>query len=331
MDKILTIAVAVYNIENYLDQCLSSFADDRLKNSLEVLVINDGSKDSSLEIANKYKRNYLEIFTIIDKQNGGYGTTFYEGFKNASGKYYKVVDGDDYVDTESLILLIDKLQTFDVDVCFTKSKKFDSHSGKINGELTNLQSGYLSDTVYPIEKFSSNTLFFHISNVVFRTSLLRENNISVGDRYYVDLEYNFYPLFYAKNVVFFDLSVTNYRVNQTDNSSCFKNLIKNAEQYAIAGKRLIGFYTQHKTLPFANSIYVSQYLALQLNVCYYYYFLNPINSSTKMKMLELNSILQSHPEIECNLPVKLFLKSHRTYRFISIVCRIRLFFKSFCG
>ena len=74
MGKILSIAVPSYNVEKYLNKCLDSFSDDRLKDGLEVLIVNDGSTDRTEEIANAYVERYPEIFQLINKENGGHGS-----------------------------------------------------------------------------------------------------------------------------------------------------------------------------------------------------------------------------------------------------------------
>ena len=65
MEPVLSVAVACYNVENYINKCLTSFSDDRFRNRVQVIVVNDGSKDSTLSIAQKYAAEYPEIFDII--------------------------------------------------------------------------------------------------------------------------------------------------------------------------------------------------------------------------------------------------------------------------
>lgn len=94
--KILTVTVPMYNVESYIDQCLKSFVVPGAEEKLEVLVVNDGSPDHSRDIAQKYTEKYPSIFRIIDKENGGHGSTINRGIEEAKGKYFKVVDGDDW-------------------------------------------------------------------------------------------------------------------------------------------------------------------------------------------------------------------------------------------
>ena len=90
MNKILTIIIPTYNMEKYLRRCLDSLIiDEEGMKQLEVLVINDGSKDSSSQIAHEYQDKYPDTFRVIDKENGNYGSCINRGLKEATGKYVK--------------------------------------------------------------------------------------------------------------------------------------------------------------------------------------------------------------------------------------------------
>lgn len=131
MDKILTIIIPTYNMSEYLDTCLKSLIIE--SNLLEVLIINDGSKDNSLDIAKKYEKKYPHIFRTIDKPNGNYGSCVNRGLKEATGKYVKVLDADDKFNTESLTNLIDIASKTVVDAFITDFSKF-----HINGREDNV-------------------------------------------------------------------------------------------------------------------------------------------------------------------------------------------------
>ena len=83
--KILTLAVPTYNMEPYLEKCVRSCMCDN-KHLLEVLIVNDGSTDGSSTIAHKLQSEYPEIVTVIDKENGNYGTCVNRAISEAQGK-----------------------------------------------------------------------------------------------------------------------------------------------------------------------------------------------------------------------------------------------------
>ena len=102
MDKILTVVIPTYNMEKLLDKCLTSLIvnDKELMNQLEVLVVIDGAKDRSSEIAHSYEIKFPNTFRVIDKENGNYGSCVNRGLNEALGKYIKILDADDWFDSK---------------------------------------------------------------------------------------------------------------------------------------------------------------------------------------------------------------------------------------
>lgn len=98
MDKALTVIVPVYNMEKYIRQCLESLVIGEALDRIEVLVVLDGSKDGSAEIAYEFVEQYPDTFRIIYKANGGHGSAINTGLMMASGEYVKILDSDDWVE-----------------------------------------------------------------------------------------------------------------------------------------------------------------------------------------------------------------------------------------
>ena len=95
---LLTVSVAAYNVEKYIENTLECFQDPALAGLVEVLVTDDGGSDSTMEIAGRIAKEYPEIFILCHKENGGWGSTVNYGLARAKGKYFKLLDGDDVVD-----------------------------------------------------------------------------------------------------------------------------------------------------------------------------------------------------------------------------------------
>ena len=94
MKPILSVVVPSYNVEQYLDKGLTSYSDDRFNGRLEIIVVNDGSKDKTQEIAEGYAKRFPNIFKVINKENGGHGSAVNAGIDNATGKYFRIIDGE---------------------------------------------------------------------------------------------------------------------------------------------------------------------------------------------------------------------------------------------
>ena len=99
--KILSIIVPSYNVEKYLEHTLKSFVEETVLEEIEIIIVDDGSLDHTKYIAEKFCKKYSNTFRLISKKNGGHGSTINCGIEAAIGKYFKVVDGDDWVNTES--------------------------------------------------------------------------------------------------------------------------------------------------------------------------------------------------------------------------------------
>lgn len=98
--KVLTVAIPCYNSQEYMKKAIESVlpgGDD-----VEIIVVDDGSKDNTKEIGAQYEKQYPGIVKLISKENGGHGSAVNAGLANASGVYYKVLDSDDWFDKKSL-------------------------------------------------------------------------------------------------------------------------------------------------------------------------------------------------------------------------------------
>ena len=94
--KLLSIIIPTYNMAELLPRCLDSLVTAQGADAtLEAVVVNDGSKDNSLAVAQDYQKRYPNIITVIDKPNGNYGSTINAALPVAKGKYVKVLDSDD--------------------------------------------------------------------------------------------------------------------------------------------------------------------------------------------------------------------------------------------
>lgn len=121
MSKKVSVIVTVYNMEKYIKQCLDSIVNQTYKN-IEILIINDGSTDSSLKIINQYKKNYTNI-KIFNQQNGGPSMAKNVGLRNAMGDYILFVDADDWIDMDFVEKLMLTAQEDDLDILFFDSIK----------------------------------------------------------------------------------------------------------------------------------------------------------------------------------------------------------------
>lgn len=93
--KLLTVTIPCYNSQEYMEKCIKSLLPGGSR--VQIVIIDDGSKDATGEIADRYAAQYPDIVTVVHQPNGGHGEGINQGLKHAQGKYFKVVDSDDWV------------------------------------------------------------------------------------------------------------------------------------------------------------------------------------------------------------------------------------------
>ena len=216
--KILTISVAAYNVEKYIKKTLDSLIDDEILNKIEVIVVDDGSTDNTLSIIKDYESKFPNTFKVIHKANAGYGSTVNHSIKNANGKYFKLLDGDDWYDTNGLKRLVDELEKTNVDIVFNSFCK--SIKGKTILGI-DFNSKYFGREFGIDELDIDEGIPMHA--VTYKTSVLNESGLILKEnRLYTDNYYVSIPLVKVENVKFLSFPVYYYRLGlsgQTMNRS----------------------------------------------------------------------------------------------------------------
>ena len=215
MDKVLTFSVAAYNVEKFLNQLLDSIVAAELNDKIEVLVVNDGSKDRTVEITQEYEAKYPEMIHLVNKENGGHGSTINKGIELATGKYFRALDGDDWVDSESLKKVIAELEKTDADlVAVDYIDAFEDGNTELC-TMSNLKGG----TTYPFDEIVDKIDWVTYHYTIYKTSLLKEHNIRLTEHcFYVDSEFCLYPIPYVNEVLYLDTPLYCYRLGYAEQS-----------------------------------------------------------------------------------------------------------------
>lgn len=212
MEKILTISVAAYNVAKYLEKTLDSIVESKeILEALEIIIVNDGSIDKTLEIAQRYEKKYPNTVKVIDKANAGYGSTINASIKSAKGKYYRLLDGDDWFETENLPQYVESLREHDEDMIVTPYKKVDELTGNIEEIFKNTRL-YKENT---IEKLQDNHICMHEISV--KTENIRRICIT-ENCFYTDNEYVVDVILHSKTVAYLDTLIYCYRVGNVEQS-----------------------------------------------------------------------------------------------------------------
>lgn len=239
-NKVLSVVVPTYNMEAYLPRCLDSLTREDVPDTLEVIVVNDGSKDRSLEIAKEYQAKRPDIIQIIDKPNGHYGSCINAALKVATGKYFRILDADDWFDTSALVSFLNTIKAYDVDLIFSPKN-----------EIANSRKKLVSSTILTPGKIYSKNDFdklnckkllsiLTIHSISYKLQLLKEAKLQLQTGIcYTDTEFYAYPLRLSKALVFFDIPVYNYFIGREDQSTNRDVFFNNRAQFFLVQKRIL--------------------------------------------------------------------------------------------
>lgn len=228
MKKLLTITVPAYNAEKYLNKCLDSFLLDKVMHQLDVIIVNDGSTDRTQQIAERYRDQYPGTFRVINKENGGHGSAINAGINVAWGKYFKVVDADDWVITKNLPILLEELDQTQADVVLTHFHTVHMMDGFITPiQMKNICFG----RVYSLEEFIAEgkdariCCMFH--GVMYRKEFYQNCGLKLPEKvFYEDQDFVTIPFKNAHSILPLDIFFYQYLIGNTEQSVSDINQVK---------------------------------------------------------------------------------------------------------
>ncbi len=244
MEKLITFTVPCYNSAAYMRHCVDTLlsAGERA----EIILVDDGSvKDETPAICDEYAEKYPTIVRAIHQENGGHGEGVNQGVRNATGIFFKVVDSDDWVDTDALAKVLDKLQEF-VD----KGTQLDLMLFNYVYEHAedNSQHTVRYTNVFPQNRVFSwkNTRPFRpdqnilMHSVIYRTQVLRDCGVVLPKHtFYVDNIFVYQPLPYVKTMYYMDVDLYRYFIGREDQSVNEKVMITRVDQQLRVTRHMI--------------------------------------------------------------------------------------------
>lgn len=242
-NKILTVAICAYNMEKYIERALKSCILDNNMERLEVLILNDGSTDGTALISKKYCENYPSTFILVNKENGGWGTNINKAVELATGKYFKILDADDWFETNTLSELLAILDKEDVDMVLTNHQEGtpdfmkinEHHWGKYHKKILRQED---------IDVF----LVLSIWDVAFKTKVVQEHHIELPSKmFYTDTMFSVQCMFGVKTIFFYDRVLYNYYFGRADQSVSIENQKKHyKEAVAVVQETVIRYIAKRQ-------------------------------------------------------------------------------------
>ena len=244
--KLLSIAIPCYNSEAYMEKCVESLLVGGVE--VEILIVNDGSKDRTAEIADAYAKKYPTIIKAVHQENGGHGEAVNAGLRNATGLYFKVVDSDDWVDKEAYLKILKTLEDLlrgPVTVDLLISNFVYEKQGAVRKKVMQYRKCLPVEQVFGWSemKHMPKGKYLLMHSMIYRTQMLHECGLELPKHtFYVDNLFAFEPLPYVKNMYYVDVNFYRYFIGRDDQSVNEKVMIGRIDQQIRVNKRMVDVY-----------------------------------------------------------------------------------------
>lgn len=269
-EKTLTIIIPCYNTSKLLPKALDSILKYPAQiEDLEVLVVNDGSKDSTLSVAQEYADRYPSIIRAIDKPNGGWGSVINHAIPLATGKYLRVLDSDDWLNEDEFPAYMELLRSCNTDVVATNCREIYADNSYKDFIFNNNQI----DKTYSFDDFLKNNDYIHnlnLSIVTMKRSILDNSDYNIPERYYADIPFIMYPLRDVQTIYFSNLNIYRYWKGNEGQSTSLIGYNSHLTDFINVVENLIVFYEVNKaklTRP-RLAMYETDFSRL-IDFCYY--------------------------------------------------------------
>jgi glycosyltransferase involved in cell wall biosynthesis len=225
-----------------MEKCIESILPGG--EDVEIIIVDDGSKDRTAEIADDFARRFPSIVKAVHQENGGHGEAVNTGLAHATGLYFKVVDSDDWVDPDSYRQILDRLRELvaagtSIDM-FLANYVYEKEGAKHKKVMR--QTGFPTDRVFSwndVRRFHKGH-YILMHSVIYRTMLLRECGLRLPDHtFYVDNIYVYKPLPYVHTMYYMDVDFYRYFIGRDDQSVNEKVMISRIDQQIKVNKIMI--------------------------------------------------------------------------------------------
>ncbi len=268
--KYLTFAIPSYNSESYMKKaidCALWGGED-----VEVIIVNDGSQDKTSEIAHEYQEKYPSIVKVIDQKNGGHGEAVNTGLAHATGKYFKVLDSDDWLEEKAYRKILEKLKEFEsssveIDMLVSNYvyEKVDAKKKKVIHYRNALPVNKIFDW-NDVGRFRTDQ-YILMHSVTYRTDLLKLIQLKLPKHtFYVDNVYVYYPLPHIRKIYYMNVDFYRYYIGRDGQSVNEKNMIARIDQQIYVTKLLIDKYDLKSIESRKLKKYMVNYIAIMMTV-----------------------------------------------------------------
>lgn len=268
--KLLSVAVPCYNSEEYMEKCIQSLLKGG--DEMEILIVNDGSKDRTAEIADEYAKKYPGTVRVIHQENKGHGGAVNAGLEHATGLYFKVVDSDDWLNEEALKKVMQVLEdvirgpeTLDALICNYVYEK----EGAKRKRVMRYHSVFPENRIFTWSEANTLALgqYILMHSLIYRTELLRKSGLKLPEHtFYVDNIFAFQPMLFVKKLYYLDVNLYRYFIGRGDQSVNEKVMLTRMDQQLKVNKLMIDYYDASKIVHKKQKSYMIHNLSIIMAV-----------------------------------------------------------------
>lgn len=268
--KYISFAIPSYNSQEYMAHAIETILTGG--EDVEIIVVDDGSKDRTYEIAKEYEAKYPTIVRAVTKENGGHGDAVNCGLDHATGQYFKVVDSDDWVDEEALQRILEAIKGFEKNeqtVDMIISNYVYEKVGMEKKKVIRYENVFPEEEIITWNDMGRFRLeqYILMHSVMYRTEMLKLCQLRLPKHtFYVDNIYVYYPLPYVRNLYYINVDFYRYFIGRSDQSVNEKVMIGRVDQQIFVNKTMINMY-ELKMIPSKKlRKYMLNYLAIMMTV-----------------------------------------------------------------
>lgn len=287
--KLITFAVPCYNSAAYMSHCIETLLTGG--DEVEIILVNDGSSDDTGAIADRYAEQYPDIIRVIHQPNGGHGEGVNQGIRNAKGVYYKVVDSDDWVDTDALKKVLDIIRGWvessnliDLLICnYVYEHVEDNTSHTIR-----YTSVFPEDKVFGWSDVGhwSPSQYLLMHSVFYRTQLVRDCKLELPKHtFYVDNIFVYQPLPWVKTMYYMDLDFYRYFIGRQDQSVNEAVMVRRVDQQLRVTKIMLDCFDVLSLRKTNRKLYryMCRYLSMMMTISSMFLMISGTEENLKKK------------------------------------------------
>lgn len=290
---IITFIIPAYNMADHLDTCLDSLLSQH-DDDLEILVVDDGSTDDTARVVEGYHAHHPRTVHLIRQKNKGHGGAVNTGLSQAHGLYVKVVDADDWVDADSLALVLTQLHNQvrsqePVDMIVTNYVY--EKEGRHHKRVINFRSVMASDRILDWDQVGRFGMaqYMIMHALIFRTQVLRKAATHLPEHtYYVDFIYSYQPLPFVHSLIYLDTDFYRYHTGRQGQSVQTSVMVSRVDQLLRVNGLMVQATPEPGQVPYGLYRYMIHYLSINCVITSVFLILsrNPANYANKNALWE---------------------------------------------